>query len=284
MELTIAEQIMYSTLQIVTFDSAFRASQMASGFIMHFCENKEAETSVPALVTNRHVLEGANLIQVFFTAATPDGKPDNSKTIPAYISISNAIPHPNSDIDLAIIPILPVVATLKKQGNNVFYIGLSTDFIPTPEEWKNLDAIEEVIMVGYPKGLRDTANNLPIFRRGITATHPAYDYKGSPDFLIDMACYPGSSGSPVFILTEGQHYDKRNRKLNLGTGRFMFLGIQRAVPNLSQFGDLITIPSEETVTIPRMQSFINLGIIVKSTQLEIFDSIIKIKIGTQSSR
>jgi len=57
-------------------------------------------------------------------------------------------------------------------------------------------------MIGYPNGLWDHVNNLPLIRRGITASHPGVDYQiegqnGPGVTVIDMACFPDSSGSPV---------------------------------------------------------------------------------------
>lgn len=46
-----------------------------------------------------------------------------------------------------------------------------------------LDAMEDVIMVGYPVGLWDSVNNRPIFRRGITATDPKVDFEGKKNFM-----------------------------------------------------------------------------------------------------
>src|SRR5207247_2646715 len=66
-----------------------------------------------------------------------------------------------------------------------------------------LTAIENVITVGYPDGRWDQVNNRPIVRRGITATPLSIDYEGRREFLIDAACFPGTSGSPVFLLEEG---------------------------------------------------------------------------------
>ena len=40
---------------------------------------------------------------------------------------------------------------------------------------------------------------MPILRRGTTATPIALNFEGRPEFLIDAAVYPGSSGSPVFV-------------------------------------------------------------------------------------
>ena len=57
-------------------------------------------------------------------------------------------------------------------------------------------------MVGNPNGLYDTTNNFSLFRTAKTTTHPAIDYNGKKKALLDIACLPGSSGSPVSILDE----------------------------------------------------------------------------------
>ena len=66
------------------------------------------------------------------------------------------------------------------------------------EELEQLEAIEEVVLIGYPAGIRDPAHLTPIARKGITATPPAWDYGGRPTFLVDASVFHGSSGSPVF--------------------------------------------------------------------------------------
>jgi hypothetical protein len=101
---------------------------------------------------------------------------------------------------------------------------------------EGLDAIEEVVFVGYPDGLFDEVNYLPLTRRGITASPPTADFNGRPVFLIDGSVFPGSSGSPVLILQTGS-YAGRTGSINLGE-RVVFMGVvaavyQREVPVLT---------------------------------------------------
>ena len=51
--------------------------------------------------------------------------------------------------------------------------------------------------------LIDEVNNKPVVRKGITATDIRLDYNGRKEFLIDAACFHGSSGSPVFLRKMG---------------------------------------------------------------------------------
>ena len=122
-------------------------------------------------------------------------------------------------------------------------------------------------MVGYPDGIWDEFNNQPIIRRGITATHPKNDFNGKNEFLIDAACFPGSSGSPVLILYQGGYVDKKGN-LNWGGSRVMLLGIMYAGPQHTAEGNIsfAAIPKAYT-SIPN-----NLGLVIKSSRLMEFKS------------
>ncbi len=85
----------------------------------------------------------------------------------------------------------------------MFYRALPASLVPDGVALDALDAIEELIFVGYPDGRWDSANQTPIVRRGITATPVWLDYDGLPYFLIDGAVFPGSSGSPVLVYNSG---------------------------------------------------------------------------------
>lgn len=274
MDLTLSEKIMYSTVPITMLNSQQQVIGTASGFCFKFCPSKEKDVHIPALVTNRHVLTGCPFISVVFTKAAKDGNPDVGNTATAVFPTSLGVLHPNNSIDLAVLPIAPILRLLAKDGNHIFYTNLDESLIPQPDAWNGFDAIEEVTMVGYPKGLRDTVNNFPIFRRGITATHPRYNYQGNPTFLVDLACFPGSSGSPVFLLNEGTYADKRNGNITIGT-RVYLLGIQFAVPDIKELGSIVAIPNADQRIVPVMQSYINLGIIIKSTELLAFEPILE---------
>lgn len=75
----------------------------------------------------------------------------------------------------------------------MFYIADDAGILATDEKIKDLSALEELVMVGYPIGLADARNNYPIFRKGYTAAHPAVDFNEDGIGLVDMACFPGSS-------------------------------------------------------------------------------------------
>ena len=147
-----------------------------------------------------------------------------------------------------------------------FYIPLDVKLILSDEELDKLTAMEDITMVGYPNGIWDSVNNLPIFRKGITATHPKINYNGKEEFMIDAACFPGSSGSPVLLLNEGSYATQDG--IIVGS-RVNLLGILYAGPQNTAKGniEIVNIPTrQEPITISRIPN--NLGIIIKAKKIK----------------
>jgi len=80
-------------------------------------------------------------------------------------------------------PLGGVLQDIEKDGRRLFYRSIPNRSIPTPDQLKELDALEEVVFIGYPNGIYDTVNLMPIARRGVTATPLQIDYNGKPLFL-----------------------------------------------------------------------------------------------------
>jgi hypothetical protein len=133
--------------------------------------------------------------------------------------------------------------------------------------------MEDIIMIGYPNGIWDAKHNLPIIRRGITATHPKLSYNGKPEFLIDAACFPGSSGSPVFLANIGS-YVSPDGALCAGN-RIALLGTLYAGPQHTATGEVVVVevPTDTRAmaisTIPN-----NLGLVIHSSKLLDFEPIL----------
>ena len=188
----------------------------------------------------------------------------------------NWIFHPDPNVDLCVLPI----TSLFGQEYKLFLRTLDSTLIPAQADLESLDAIEEILMIGYPNGLWDSINNMPIARRGITATPVYLNYEGKKEFVIDAACFPGSSGSPVLICDIGGYTDKKGN-LNWGKSRVMFLGILYGGPQLTVAGEIkvVTIPhvQQKAVSISSIPN--NLGFIIKSECILDFIPIIKSKLS-----
>lgn len=264
MDFTVAETIMFSILQIQAFDEGSNHAELGTGFLVAFCPN--GNSFAPALVTNRHILKDYGYVEIPFTLRKTDGSPDIGNIKKITISTSSQIRHPNDDIDLAILPLQPAFESLRSQKLFPFCSFLNIGWVPTEEEWESFDAIEQIITVGFPKGLRDTVNNLPIFRSGITATPLKYDFNGKPDFLVDVSSFKGCSGSPIFFV----EYEKPKV-----VSKIYLLGIHHAGVNSTFDGQLKNMPPEFPRAVPTIDLPIGLGVAVKSRELLVFEKILK---------
>ena len=192
--------------------------------------------------------------------------------------------HPDPNVDIAVMAFAPLLRQFDMAGSKIFYRSLDTSILPTEEQMRELNAIEDVIFVGYPKGIFDTKNLLPIARRGITATPIQVDYNGLPVFLIDASVFPGSSGSPVLIANEGGFASRQG--FTVGS-RAWLLGVVARV-HLSQekghiviedrpVGDVGESPAVH-VPIPVTQQYLNLGLVFKAhTVIETIEDLLRLR-------
>lgn len=163
-------------------------------------------------------------------------------------------------------PFRPLRYEAERQGKVIYHKALSDSLIPTQAQLDDLNAVENILMIGYPNGLWDETNNLPLFRRGITATHPAVDHNGKSVTMVDAACFPGSSGSPV-ILYDGGAYALKDGGTAIGS-RMMLLGVLYKGPQVIAQG-VIGVQDLPTtrVPVPITPMMMHLGFIVKAKQI-----------------
>ncbi|PFB75638.1 serine protease [Bacillus thuringiensis] len=173
--------------------------------------------------------------------------------------------HPNPNIDVTIMNITHYVLQLRKSGENPFFMSLTEDIIPTQEDVDNsITAIEDILFIGYPNGIWDSENLLPIVRKGITATPYYRNFNSEPIFLIDASVFPGSSGSPVFIFNQWSHRNKNGELIN--KSKLHFLGIIARTYFKTEDGEIISknIPVA-TKQISRSIQMIDIGIVYNAS-------------------
>lgn len=266
-------QLIHCTVRISCFDSNNEES-FGSGYIYNFCESDDSH--VPCIVTNKHVLKGAVRGVFHLTLKKPDGNPDvgNYESIILENIQSFSIPHPNPAIDLIAIPIGAVLASSLRNGREYFYLSLGSNSTASDELLANLVAMEDVVMIGYPIGLWDEVNNYPIIRKGITATHPNLNFKGNSEFLIDAACFPGSSGSPVFLANLGSYIDKEGTTC-IGN-RVALLGTLWGGPMQKTAGELVVVDiPTDTKSLVIGYANINLGFVIKCSELKVLEGAVR---------
>lgn len=155
----------------------------------------------------------------------------------------------------------------------MFYIPFTKDLLPTEKHKEELCAIEDVLMIGYPNGIWDAVNNMPIFRKGTTATNPLLDYNGKKEIMIDIAAFPGSRGSPVLIFNEGGYRDKKGNTY-FGGSRIILLGVLYAGPQSTATGEIVMTPNiQRPISVSQIPN--NLGLIIKSEKIVEMEKLFK---------
>lgn len=276
MNLSTMEKLCFSTVRIETNNSAGNSCS-GTGFFFNLTIDGKI---VPLIVTNKHVVRGMSKGRFILTERGKDDIPMYKQHFP--ISIDDGfekywIMHPDPLIDICAMPINPIIEMAYKQFNkSFFFIPFDNSLIPSKEQLGEIDIAEDIIMIGYPNGLWDSINNMPIVRRGIMATNITLDHNGKREFVIDAACFPGSSGSPVILFNKGGYTDKQGN-LNWGSGRLMLLGILYAGPQLTVTGDIkvVTIPNIQQKALSVSHIPNNLGYIIKADAILDFIPIIK---------
>lgn len=268
--MSLSEMITYSTVLIKCQYSNGTVGS-GTGFIMNLCQDEEAGTHVPVLITNNHVVENSIQTVFEFCKADDQGNPIDTELFSFTYKGNEWVHHPDVAVDLCCLFLAEALKQLQTANIKVFYVPLETNMIPNAEQLGQLSALEDVVMIGYPIGLSDTYNHKPIIRRGITSSHPNKDYRGKKEILLDMACYPGSSGSPVFILNQGAFTTAEG--ITVGN-RIMLLGVLYGGHEFDARGVLqfATLPS---VPYPVTRIPINLGIMIKAERIFEFEGMIK---------
>ena len=269
-EMNIFDRLIHTTIRIETSGPAGEGS--GTGFFVNFHEHGE-EKVVPVIVTNKHVVEGASSIRLRFTKKEEStDRPIFGDMIEIEITDKSAwVYHDDINVDLCAIPFAAIAEASKADGNPIFVKAFNIADIANQDFLESLVPIEDILMIGYPNGLWDSKNNLPITRRGVTATSPGIDFDGVAQFVIDCACFPGSSGSPILLYNPTTYFDKSSGSLMMG-GRIKLIGILWGGPQFDSIGEIKVLPVPTSAhPISHAKIPMNLGYCIKSTELFYFD-------------
>lgn len=265
---TLFAKLLFTTIRIEAHLANGRSS-VGTGFFFLFDQDKES--SVLVLVTNKHVIQSADEVTFWLHESNNQNEPIDSSV---GISLRGSgktrvsdwwIYHPADDVDLCAVPCAYLFSKAEEMNKTIYLQALDEEQIPTEDVLNNLMPFEDILMIGSPIGLWDEFNNLPLVRRGITASHPAIDFKGNPTGVVDIAAFPGSSGSPILIA------DSLNKVVSdesNSSERVILLGVLFAGPQFSANGD-IEIVNVPTMTVSAVNMMIpaHLGFYVKAREL-----------------
>jgi len=254
---SITKKLLFNTVRV---DTVLEDGSEGSGtaFVVSHAHPRGTHSFI---VTNRHLVDGVRRGGLVFTQKR-NGQPAFGQRFELNIEdFPHAwFVHPDPEVDLAIVPMRPLEQAARDQGIELYYHVIDSRLVPDAATLRALDALEEVLFVGYPSGVWDQVNLMPILRRGTTATPMALDFGGRPEFLIDAAVYPGSSGSPVFL------YQADVLRPTQSVGRkFLFAGVVAAVFFREEANHLVPVPVPANNSAMVMGSeMIDLGLVIKS--------------------
>lgn len=269
----ILDSIRFSTTKLVVRKNSGEIS-IGTGFFFYLRKNENEIW--PLLVTNRHLIEDWQIVNFNVLKADQKDEPLIGDSEELLIRHSDGSWRSHPRMDLSVFPIRPIIDRKQSSGVKLYLKYISSELIPTKDNINMISSIEDILMIGYPDGMSDSKNNLPIVRRGITATDYKIDYEGEKEFLIDASIFKGSSGSPILICNIGS-FNNADGELCLGN-RIIFLGIQyRGEFSKYQHNIYIRNTAGEFVNAPDILStyFNDLGFCVKSECLLDFKSILE---------
>ncbi|MGN6482341.1 S1 family peptidase [Luteibacter sp.] len=253
LQLTAVERLDRCTVRITT-----DAGKSGTGFF--FFEPTDAAGQSEGggyilIITCRHVLANAQCVQLIFTLFDAAGNADVVE-IDEPLTSFQLVGHIDPDVDLVCLNISGFMNGVTLDGYTFDFTALGRDWIPGPDVLNEVGVAANVLMVGYPDGQWDHVNNKPVFRRGITATNPKISWQGRREFLIDMAVYQGSSGSPIVAYDHGA-IGTTGGQIGFGT-RSWLIGINQGVYEVDVEGQIsINGVAEDSVIRARLP--MNLG-------------------------
>lgn len=185
----------------------FKGGELVSQGTGFYYGEKVEDGQVLFLVTNYHVLTGSaptekkapigdNISFQFHESTEETGKVKNIR-LPLFTKTGKPLWIASTSFPEADLAVIPVVSDAYKDCT---VSGISADWAKSQ---MLLRPTTNVTLVGYPYGFFDTANALPIWKTGTIASEPTVDFEKKPLLLIDVAAFPGMSGSPVFAIASG---------------------------------------------------------------------------------
>jgi S1-C subfamily serine protease len=172
---------------------------VGTGFLIQSVGKDGAPQTV--LITANHVLSKmpGGEARIGYRTENPDGSWSYS---PQTLQIRDKAGgelwthHPSRDVAAISITAPPEFAKAAIPIN-----WLADDDTFTKDE---VGAGDEMMALGFPRGLAANQAGFPILRAGRIASYPIAPAKIFPTFLLDFSVFPGNSGGPVFMSGEAR--------------------------------------------------------------------------------
>ena len=175
---------------------------VGTGFLVGRKEKEHPDKSTVYIITNKHVVNGQNLLYVRFNNSESAGVKD----LPMPLKVNDELlytDHPQANTDIVAIQILPRVIT----DNKLRLSFMDIDEHPITLQQMKETGVEEgslVYAIGFPMNLVNDTVKAPICRLGcISRVADAFvSHNAAETFLVDAQTFPGNSGGPIISRPE----------------------------------------------------------------------------------
>lgn len=175
---------------------------VGSGFLVGRRENGNSDQSTIYIITNKHVVQNHNLLYVRFNNRWGVGVNDLQISL-VNLNTYNYSTHPNPNVDIAAIQILPQVV-LDNHLSLSFFDEESHTLTLEQMRTTGVDEGGLVYALGFPMNLVNDSIKAPICRLGCISriTDAFLAGQGAVNFLVDAQTFPGNSGGPIISRPE----------------------------------------------------------------------------------
>lgn len=193
MVMDLAVELIHATVQLEQ-PLADGTRTVGTGFLITAPGPDGAPRTV--LITANHVLEKmpAATARIGYRVSNPDGSWSYSpQPVKIRDNAGGALwtHHPDRDVAAITIKAPPEFA---KAALPLNYLAADDTF-----DKEQVGAGDEMMALGFPRGLSANSAGFPILRSGRVASYPLGPAKTFPTFLLDFSVFPGNSGGPVFV-------------------------------------------------------------------------------------
>ncbi len=186
------------------------------------------------VVTAKHIVQPKRLKDVVdFSYAMRVGDKDRVAWHPLHLD-AGELGHrlhicQNEAVDVAVVEVTDqfddeMKKLIQERATVLSFSGANSDRFPgkSPLEVQPGD---DVLVIGYPLGLYDGFNKLPILKTGLLNTPIGMHFDGMDAFLFDFRYYEGSSGSLIISKPTHITLDKEGRLQTSASREYLFLGV-----------------------------------------------------------
>lgn len=176
---------------------------IGTGFLASRKEQHDPNTLTVYIITNKHVLINQHQLYVRFNNYNAIGVKDISLSLIDKNGIKNYSEHPNPNVDIVAIQIVPHVILDNHLNLSAFNLD---DHSLTLDQMKNTGVCEGsmVYALGFPMNLVGNSVKAPLCRLGcISRVADAFvNPQVAETFLVDAQTFPGNSGGPIISRPE----------------------------------------------------------------------------------